>query len=166
MMTLGSLSAASTQALNQLLARYQLQLIVTAAQDEIPYSYWGAPEAGIRGQHVYARADTPIHSVLHEACHVICMDPARRECISRDALGDDAEECAVCYLQLLLADEIPSVGFRALAQDMDAWGYSFRCGSTAQWFVTDATDAQQWLTARALIDENNKPLAQLRGRTD
>jgi hypothetical protein len=36
--------------------------------------------------------------------------------------------------------------------DMDAWGYSFRLGSTQAWFEGDAADARQWLLRRHLID--------------
>ncbi len=35
---------------------------------------------------------------------------------------------------------------------MDAWGYSFRLGSTHAWFESDATDARAWLVAHGLID--------------
>jgi hypothetical protein len=35
-------------------------------------------------------------------------------------------------------------------QDMDAWGYSFRLGSTAAWFEADAEDARDWLRERGL----------------
>jgi hypothetical protein len=31
------------------------------------------------------------------------MSPERRAAARRDAGGDDAEECGVCYLQMLLA---------------------------------------------------------------
>ena len=51
-----------------------------------------------------------MHSVLHEASHYICMSPARRAQLDRDAGGDELEEAAVCYLQILLADELPAVG--------------------------------------------------------
>jgi hypothetical protein len=36
---------------------------------------------------------------------------------------------------------------------MDAWGYSFRLGSTHAWFEHDAADARAWLAARALLPE-------------
>ena len=57
-----------------LLARYGLTLARVADDTPIPGSYWGESEAGLIGQVIYARADTPVHSVLHEACHVLCMD--------------------------------------------------------------------------------------------
>jgi hypothetical protein len=34
--------------------------------------------------------------------------------------------------------------------DMDAWGYSFRLGSTRAWFEHDADDARVFLQARGL----------------
>jgi hypothetical protein len=36
-------------------------------------------------------------------------------------------------------------------RDMDAWGYSFRLGSTAAWFATDAADAAAWLERHGLV---------------
>ncbi len=62
--------------------------------------------------------------------------------------GTIDEESAVCYLQVLLADELPGVGRARLMDDMDAWGYSFRLGSTRAWFETDAEETRQWLVAR------------------
>ena len=62
----------------------------------------------MRGNTLYVRADTPVHSLLHELSHYVCMTPERRAGLDRDAGGDDAEECAVCYLQILLADELPA----------------------------------------------------------
>ena len=110
----------------------------------------------------FARRDTPLHSVLHEACHTICMSADRRAELDRDAGGDDLEEAAVCYLQVLLADEIPGVGRERLMRDMDAWGYSFRRGSAARWFAEDADDARNWLIDMALIRPDGRPLFQLR----
>jgi hypothetical protein len=118
------------EAVARLLARYGMHLTLTAPGEVIPGSYWGESEAGLKGARVYARADTPVHSVLHEASHFICMTPGRRAQLDRDAGGDDDEESAVCYLQVLLADELPGVGRARLMDDMDGWGYSFRLGST------------------------------------
>ena len=97
-----------------LLAGYGLELELVSAGASIPGSYWGEPEAGIIGSRVLARPDTPLHSVLHEACHAICASPERRTALHTDAGGDDLEECAVCYLQLLLA--------RALGGDVAVTG--------------------------------------------
>jgi hypothetical protein len=143
--------------LRPLLGRYGLTLVEVPDGEPIPGSYWGAPEAGIVGRTVYARADTPVHSVLHEACHVICMDGARRERLHTDAGGDFPEENAVCYLQLVLAERLPGVGRERLAADMDAWGYTFRLGSARAWFEQDADDARLWLQREGLITEDDVP---------
>lgn len=122
-----------------------------APEANIPGSYWGENEAGLVGDRLYVRPDTPVHSALHEACHWLCMDASRRAGLHTDAGGDDIEECAVCYLQILLADCLPGVGRARLLRDMDAWGYSFRLGSAAAWFETDADDARAWLRNRGLL---------------
>ena len=140
-------------AIKEVLQRYYLQLMIVADDAPVPASYWGAPEAGIRGDTIYARGDTPLHSILHECCHVICMTGQRRAVLDRDAGGDDLEESAVCYLQLLLADHIAGAGRQRLMQDMDDWGYSFRLGSTSAWFERDAEDARQFLVNHGLISE-------------
>ena len=121
-----------------------------APDADIQGSYWGESEAGLVGDTLYVRPDTPLHSALHEACHWLCMDAGRRRSLDTDAGGDDVEEGAVCYLQILLADRLPGVGRARLMQDMDAWGYSFRLGSAAAWFESDAEDAQAWLRSRGL----------------
>jgi hypothetical protein len=48
--------------------------------------------------------------------------------------------------------------------DMDAWGYSFRLGSSAAWFEQDAADARAWLTRHGLIDSDGRVLFRLRGK--
>lgn len=138
--------------LSALLERFGLELHAVEDGDAIPHSYWGAPEAGIAELRVWARADTPIHSLLHEACHTICMDAERRHCFATEAGGEDVEENAVCYLQILLADAIDGVGRDRLMRDMDAWGYSFRLGSTAAWFEDDADDALDFLLEHRLVE--------------
>jgi hypothetical protein len=145
-----------------LLRRFELELVMEPDGQPITGSYWGDEEAGIVGQQVFARPDTPLHSVLHEACHTICMSAERRASLNRDAGGDNLEEAAVCYLQVLLADEIPEVGRERLMRDMDAWGYSFRLGSAARWFAEDAEDARNWLIVMGLISHDGRPLFQLR----
>lgn len=152
----------------ELLARHGLTLELLAPGAEIPGSYWGDAEAGLRGDTLYARPDTPLHSVLHEAAHYVCMSPERRAGLDRDAGGDDLEECAVCYLQILLsqqlADEGRVRGGRDLAfRDMDAWGYSFRLGSTRAWFEQDAETARAWLIAHGLVSVEGQPTGRLRG---
>ena len=140
-----------------------MELSLVAPDEVIPGSYWGDSEAGLRGDRLYARLDTPIHSILHEACHYICMAPERRAGLDQDAGGDDLEESAVCYLQVLLGDELPGVGRQRLLEDMDVWGYSFRLGSTRAWFEGDADDARAWLREHGLIDSGGRPTGLARG---
>lgn len=139
-----------------LLARFGLTVEIAQAQAPIPASYWGESEAGLRLDRLYVRPDTPLHSALHEACHYICMDRARRAVLDTDAGGDYAEEDAVCYLQILLADAIPGFGRARMLADMDDWGYTFRLGSARAWFEQDAQDARDWLLRHGLIDAQQR----------
>ncbi len=139
-------------AASALLARFGLHLGEVDADAEIEGSYWGDSEAGLIGDTLYVRHDTPVHSVLHEACHFICMDSVRRSQLQQDAGGEHDEENAVCFLQILLADELPGMGHARMQADMDTWGYSFRLGSAKAWFENDAEDAKQWLIRERLID--------------
>ncbi|HEU4664491.1 MAG TPA: hypothetical protein VFS55_10710 [Dokdonella sp.] len=134
-----------------LLARHALELVEVAAGESIPGSYWGECEAGVIAHAVYARADTPVHSLLHEACHLIVAPAERRAAIHTDASDSQAEEDAACYLQIVLADALAGVGRARLMSDMDAWGYSFRLGSAKAWFERDADDARAWLEHRGLL---------------
>ena len=149
-------------AVADLLNRYGLTLVIEDSGATITGSFWGDSEAGIVGHTVYARTDTPVHSLLHESCHAICMSRERREALHGDAGGDDLEEAAVCYLQILLADCIESVGRDRLMADMDSWGYSFRRGSTAAWFETDAEDALNWLIDKGVVNSAGSPTFVLR----
>jgi hypothetical protein len=146
-------NAIDRMSLELLLDRYGLQLHLVSPEEVIPGSYWGEREAGLIGAKIFARLDTPVHSVLHESAHFICMTPERRAGLDTDAGGDDAEESAVCYLQVVLADSLPRVGRERMCRDMDAWGYSFRLGSAATWFAEDAQDARAWLIGHGLLDE-------------
>ncbi len=152
----------SLSLLEALLARYDLTLHVQPDEQLIKSSFWGDQEAGIVGCNVYVRRDTPIHSLLHETCHIVCMTAQRRHCLDRDAGGDGIEESAVCYLQVVLAGEIGDVGSHRLMLDMDTWGYSFRLGSTSAWFENDAEDARQWLIDKQLLSDENEPTFRLR----
>jgi hypothetical protein len=152
----------SQSEIRSLFGRYGLKLVVQAPDEEITASFWGGPEAGVAGRTIFVRNDTPVHSLLHETCHVICMDEQRRLLLDRDAGGDDLEEAAVCYLQVVLADCIEGVGSARLMQDMDAWGYSFRLGSTARWWHEDAEDAHQWLVDERLLGDDGQPVFRLR----
>ena len=86
----------------------------------IPGSFWGDEEAGLIENRLLVRADTPIHSILHEACHYVCMTPRRRDGLHTDAGGDYDEENGVCYLQIQLAGYLPTVERDRIMQDMDA----------------------------------------------
>lgn len=145
-----------------LLHRFGLLIEISPDGKPIPGSFWGDEEAGLIGQRLIARSDTPLHSVLHESCHYICMDAQRRATIDTDASGDYDEENAVCYLQILLADTLPGFGRARMFEDMDTWGYSFRLGSARNWFEQDADDARQWLLHHGLITVSGTPTYQLR----
>jgi hypothetical protein len=144
-------------ALEMLLDRYGLSLQLVSPGEIIPGSYWGEREAGLIGSKIYARLDTPVHSVLHEGAHFICMTPERRAGLDTDAGGDHAEENAVCYLQIILADSISNAGRQRMCSDMDAWGYTFRLGSAGAWFERDADDARAWLIEHRVLDAQSRP---------
>ena len=155
-------SDVSRSALDLLLQRYGLQLVLQETDAEITGSFWGDSEAGVVGHEIFVRSDTPIHSLLHETCHVICMTSERRVQLETDAGGDDLEEAAVCYLQVILGDEIETAGRDRLMSDMDAWGYSFRLGNTRVWFESDAEDARKWLIDENLLSADDQPSFRLR----
>lgn len=134
-----------------LLARYGLALARVDDGEPIPGSYWGECEAGIIGSTVYARDDTPVHSLLHEAGHLIVLPPERRAAVHTDATDSVPEEDAVCVLQGLLGDALPGVGRARVWADMDAWGYTFRLGSAQAYVERDATEAWNWLREHGLV---------------
>tara|TARA_R110002049_G_scaffold225521_1_gene397413 strand:+ start:36669 stop:37157 length:489 start_codon:yes stop_codon:yes gene_type:complete len=148
--------------LRSLFNRFGLILEEVDINDDIPYSFWGAPEAGRFRSTLYAREDTPIHSILHEACHFICMPPEQRNSDAHDAGGSALIENACCYLQLVLSDYIPSFNKAIHMHDMNVWGYNFRLGSAARWFHVDSDDASQWLVSHNIIDSQFQPTWQLR----
>ena len=159
MLTVGDVETTSVEAL---LSKFGLSLRVQGDGEAITGSYWGDREAGIVKCTVFVRNDTPLHSLLHETCHVICMSSERRAHLETDAGGDDIEEAAVCYLQLILADEIHGVDRDVMMRDMDEWGYSFRLGDTRSWFEHDAEDAYKWLIDKALLTNAGKSTFRLR----
>ena len=130
-----------------------LALSSVAASQAIPGSHWGDDEAGLIGCTLYVRDDTPVHSALHEAGHWLLMDADRRANLHTDAGGTAAEEDAVCYLQIVLADKVPGMGRARMLADMDRWGYSFRLGSATRWFTEDAEDARATLNLHAEVLE-------------
>ncbi|MBD4680613.1 hypothetical protein GUG35_04440 [Xanthomonas citri pv. citri] len=134
-----------------LLARYGLRLHRVESDAAIPGSFWGEPEAGIIGCDVYVRDDTPVHSLLHEAGHLIVLPAEKRAAVHTDATDSVEEEDATCYLQILLAEQLPGVGSARLMADMDSWGYTYRLGSTRAWFEQDTENARSWLDARGLL---------------
>lgn len=154
------LSDIDSNNLANLLAKYRLELVVVN-DENIPGSFWGDEEAGLIGNKLYARLDTPVHSIMHESCHFICMDEQRRANLHTNAEGDYDEENAVCYLQILLADDIQEMQQGRMMQDMDNWGYTFRLGSTRNWFEQDAEDAFDWLIKHQLLT-HSRPNYQLR----
>lgn len=148
--------------LEDLLGKYELSLVLEDDGAPITGSYWGEPEAGVVGKTIYVRRDTPVHSLLHESCHIVCMTGTRRASLVRDAGGDDLEESGVCYLQVVLSDCLPGCGRERLMQDMDTWGYSFRLGSTADWIRHDAEDARNFLINHGLLTSGGLPTFRLR----
>src|SRR4051812_5303211 len=142
------------QSIRVLLQRHRLVLETIADDAPIPGSYWGESEAGVIANRVYARADTPLHSLLHEACHLIVAPAEKRGEIHTDASDSQAEEDAACYLQIVLAGALAGVGSARLCDDMDRWGYTFRLGSARAWFERDAEDARAWLIARNLLPQD------------
>ncbi|MDH5444100.1 MAG: hypothetical protein OEY52_01000 [Gammaproteobacteria bacterium] len=148
--------------LQTLLSAYDMQIELVEDMQAIPGSFWGESEAGLIDNRLLIRQDTPVHSALHEACHYICMDQSRRAGLHTDAGGDYDEENGVCYLQILLADELEGMDAQRMMDDMDSWGYSFRLGSAAQWFKSDAEDAAKWLIQHGLLNSEGRPSWQLR----
>src|SRR5690606_19889816 len=153
MLTLADIDADHVTAL---LARYGLQLERVPDGAAIPGSYWGEPEAGLVGSTVYARNDTPVHSLLHEAAHLIVLPPGRRAAVHTDATDSVEEEDAVCVLQSLLGDALPGVGAARVLADMDEWGYTFRLGSAAAYVSHDAAEAWAWLRRAGLVSADQR----------
>ena len=145
-----------------LLKCFGLTLVSVLANNAIPGSFWGDDEAGLIGAELFARSDTPLHSILHEACHWITCTPQRRASLHTDAADNQDEENATCYLQILLSDDIVGFGRARGLQDMDAWGYSFRLGSAALWFSQDAHAEREWLQRFGLIDADERVRYQVR----
>ncbi len=84
--TVARLKDVDAGAIDALLSAYGARLVKMEPGREIPGSYWGESEAGLIENDVFARADTPVHSLLHELCHFICMD-RRAPRAARDGRG-------------------------------------------------------------------------------
>jgi hypothetical protein len=160
MLTLADIGFAAPRAL---LSGHGLELIEVADNEPIPGSYWGDCEAGLIGRKIYARADTPVHSLLHEAAHLIVLPEDKRAAVHTDATDSVAEEDAVCVLQALLGDALPGVGRERIWADMDAWGYTFRLGSARAYFEHDAEAAFALLSERGIIDASQRLCATAQG---
>ena len=157
-MTMLTLADVPFDDVDALLARYGLLLQRVDDGQPIPGSYWGECEAGLIASTVYARGDTPLHSLLHEASHLIVLPPDRRAAVHTDATDSVEEEDAVCVLQALLGDALPGVGRERVLADMDTWGYTFRLGSAHNYYEHDADSAWQWLHARGLADQHQRAI--------
>lgn len=152
--------------LQNIVTPYQLTVITIADDDILPGSFWGDPEAGLIGNRLYIRPTTPVQSALHEACHFICMDEARRSDLHTDAGGGYDEENSVCYLQIILAKQLAQMGAYRMMQDMDRWGYTFRLGSAQKWFEEDAQEARNWLIHHGVLDKSCQPSGNIRKQAD
>ena len=143
-----------SKALQQLLAAYDIEVIEIADEETLPGSFWGDPEAGLIANRLYVRPSTPVQSA----------DPpgSTGHCRHTAAGGGYDEENGVCYLQILLADQLAGMTRERMMRDMDSWGYSFRLGSTRAWFEHDAEDAKDWLIQHQLLDAAGQPNWHLR----
>jgi hypothetical protein len=155
-------STSNKQSIIDLLSRYTLK-ITEVTSDAIPGSFWGDSEAGIIANEIFVRQDTPVHSLMHEACHFICMDQTRRSKLDTNAEGDYDEENAVCYLQIYLSDFISDYSSLKMMNDMDIWGYTFRLGSARKWYENDADDALAWLKKERIFNQKSHTTWALRG---
>ncbi len=153
MLTLADIGFEAPRAL---LEHYRLELIQVKDDRAIPGSFWGECEAGVIGHAVYARLDTPVHSLLHEAGHLIVLPEEKRAEVHTDATDSVAEEDAVCVLQAILGDQLPGVGRERIWADMDEWGYTFRLGSAKAYFENDAATAFQFLIDKQIITPDHR----------
>ncbi|MEM7019699.1 MAG: hypothetical protein AAF512_20470 [Pseudomonadota bacterium] len=152
----------STEAIRPVLDKYQLKLNIIHENSAIPHSFWGSPEAGRFKSQLYARKDTPLHSILHESAHYVCMTKEQRLCPEIDAGGSALIEDACCFLQILWSDYVENFSRHVHLDDMNQWGYSFRLGSSSRWFYADAGDAREWLIQQNIINPQNEPTWEMR----
>ena len=146
-----------------LLAGFGLRLVLLPAGADIPGTYWGAPEAGLSGDQLFVRPDTPVHSVLHEAAHFLCMPPSAAPACTgtRAATWPRRTPSATCRSCWERSSGAAGWSRERLFADMDAWGYSFRLGSTRRWFEEDADEALAWLRDRGLVHVTGNAIRQL-----
>ena len=103
--------------------KFGVELRQFDAGEMLPGSYWGESEAGLRANVLSVRADTPLHSLLHELSHYVCMTPERRAGLDRDAGGDDEEDLrdiSFDEAQLLAKEREQEILRAALARDLVA----------------------------------------------
>jgi len=88
--------------LEVMLDRYGLAFVLAAPEEVIPGSYWGEREAGLMGSRSSPGSTRRcIRCCTGRAISSACR-PSGRAGLDTDAGGDDAEENAVCYLQILI----------------------------------------------------------------
>jgi hypothetical protein len=150
------------EAIRPILDKYMLGLTLVEPGYDIPHSFWGAPEAGRIKTELFAREDTPLHSIFHELAHYVCMTDAQRENPTIDAGGSALTEDACCYLQILWSDSLTGFNRHIHLHDMDQWGYSFRLGSATRWFYADSDEAREWLLRQKIINYLNEPTWEMR----
>src|SRR3569833_1362802 len=88
-------------ALQDVLSPYGIDVLPVPDAQPIPGTHFGDPEAGLIAHRLYIRSDTPVHSALHEACHYICMDSARRATLLFVVGGGFVVVFGVCFLFFL-----------------------------------------------------------------
>ena len=81
---------------------------------------------------------------IEELLSQIARDEAAQIRAAQKELGDIETLAAKLGGQLEL-------NVSQLMADMDAWGYTYRLGSTRAWFEGDAEDARAWLVERGLL---------------
>ena len=133
-----------------LLARYGLAARARRRRRADPRQLLGRTRSRPDRPRVHARDDTPVHSLLHEAAHLIVLPPERaRRAYRRHRFGRGRRRRlrAAVAARRRPARRRP----RALMADMDAWGYTFRLGSARAYFERDAEDAGPGCSARGLV---------------
>ena len=102
MLTCAELECERMETLMALLGRYGLRVARVPSQGEIPGSYWGDSEAGLVGDGLFVRDDTPVHSACTKLVTTSAWDAGRRARLHTDAGGDRIEKngfaiCKSCW---------------------------------------------------------------------